>query len=173
MGLESRDYYRDGSYSASLAAWGVDFTPVVKYLIIVNVVVFLLQIFFTRPAPLELPGLDAKSRDLPGAARDWLADEDDWDDQANKDAKGDKGVPNREQMEEATRKAREVMERMLTHFPGMRVSVVQEWLELSPEKTILEGQLWRLVTCAFCHMRFGVWHILFNMLMLYWFGPMA
>lgn len=171
MGLENRDYYRDGSYSASLAAWGVDFTPVVKYLIIVNVVVFLLQIFFTRAAPFELPGLDARSRNLPGAARDVLADEDDQDDKANEKANKDaKGVPTREQMEEATRKAREVMEKMMTHIPGMRVSVVQEWLELSPEKTILEGQLWRLVTCAFCHMRAGVWHILFNMLMLYWFG---
>src|SRR5947207_2652552 len=48
MGLENRDYFRDGSYSESLADWGVDFTPVVKYLIIVNVVIFLLQIFITR-----------------------------------------------------------------------------------------------------------------------------
>src|ERR1700683_4013794 len=34
----------------------------------------------------------------------------------------------------------------------------------------MEGQLRRLITSAFCHQRFGLWHILFNMLMLYWFG---
>jgi membrane associated rhomboid family serine protease len=158
MGLEDREYYRDGSYSASLAAWGVDFTPVVKNLIIVNVVVFLLQIFFTRPAPVEIPGLDANVYDQPIAARDKPADKD------------DKDVPSREQLEEARRKAREQLEKMMSQMPGMRVSIIQEWLELSPEKTIREGQVWRLVTCAFCHDRFGIWHILFNMLMLYWFG---
>ena len=29
MGFESRDYSRDGSYTASLSAWGMDLTPVV------------------------------------------------------------------------------------------------------------------------------------------------
>jgi membrane associated rhomboid family serine protease len=162
MGLENRDYYRDGSYSASLASWGVDFTPVVKYLIIINAVVFLLQIFFTRAEPLQFPAFDAKLRDLPRAVRDQQGDDDEPD------------MPNRdqmvEQMEEAAKKAREVMEKMMSHLPGTRISVVQEWLELSPTKTIYQGQLWRLATCAFCHQRFAIWHILFNMLMLYWFG---
>jgi hypothetical protein len=30
MGLENRDYYRDGSYTETLTGWGLDFTPVVK-----------------------------------------------------------------------------------------------------------------------------------------------
>ena len=50
MGFESRDYSRDGRYTASLSGWGMDLTPVVKYLIIANVVVFLLQVILTRPA---------------------------------------------------------------------------------------------------------------------------
>ena len=51
MGLESRHYFRDGSYTNSFSGWGLDFTPIVKKLIIANVIVFLLQIFFTRAAP--------------------------------------------------------------------------------------------------------------------------
>src|SRR5262249_19164818 len=54
VGLESRDYVRDGSYTSTLAGWGMEpFTPVVKYLIIVNVIVFLLQIFVTRTTQPE------------------------------------------------------------------------------------------------------------------------
>jgi membrane associated rhomboid family serine protease len=163
MGLESRDYYRDGSYSASLVEWGVDFTPVVKYLIIANVVVFLLQIFITRSAVPEIPDFGAKLRERHTAARDRAADADD-------DADDEEVTPSRQQMEDAARKAREMMQTMMTNLPGMRVSVVQEWFQLDPEKTIYQGQLWRLITSAFCHMRWGVWHILFNMLALYWFG---
>ena len=55
MGFESRDYARDGSYTASLSAWGMDLTPVVKYLVVANVVVFLLQLLLTRPAAAAIP----------------------------------------------------------------------------------------------------------------------
>jgi membrane associated rhomboid family serine protease len=48
-------------------------------------------------------------------------------------------------------------------------SHVEDWCALSPQQTI-RGQLWRLLTYAFCHSRFGVMHILFNMLFLWWFG---
>jgi membrane associated rhomboid family serine protease len=131
MGFENRDYYRDGSYTASLADWGVDFTPVVKYLILANIAVFLLQIFITRPPeppPPAAPSDQAES--LPSDTND----EPDF------------------------------------RAPGMRESVLQDWLELDPKKTVERGQLWRLLSCAFCHDRLGVWHILFNMLFLYWFG---
>jgi hypothetical protein len=49
MGLENREYYRDGRYTSSISGWGLDFTPVVKYLIGANVIVFLLQILVTGP----------------------------------------------------------------------------------------------------------------------------
>ena len=76
----------------------------------------------------------------------------------------------RESREKNARKAREAMEEMLTHMPGMRTSIIQEWFELNPKKTVEQGQIWRLVTSTFCHDRYDVWHILFNMLLLYWFG---
>jgi membrane associated rhomboid family serine protease len=50
-----------------------------------------------------------------------------------------------------------------------RVSVVQEWLQLETAK-VLRGQVWRLLTNAFCHDRHGVLHIFVNMLFLFWFG---
>lgn len=60
-------------------------------------------------------------------------------------------------------------------FPEMtteqmqRVSVVQEWCKLDPVK-IAHAQVWRLVTYAFLHDRYSIWHLLFNALFLYWFG---
>jgi membrane associated rhomboid family serine protease len=148
MGLESRHYFRDGRYSDSFSGWGLDFTPVVKKLIIANVVVFLLQIFFTRPATPTIPFLDRAIENTPAV----------------------KDAPEGEEREEARREAREAMEGMMGGMPGFRVSVVQEWFQLDPKKTVESGQIWRLVTCAFCHDRHAIWHILFNMLMLYWFG---
>ena len=50
-----------------------------------------------------------------------------------------------------------------------RVSVIQKWFELDATK-VLGGQVWRLVTCGFCHSRGSMWHILMNMLFLVWFG---
>lgn len=159
MGLENRDYYRDGSYTDTLTGWGVDFTPVVKYLIVANVLVFLLQIFITRSAIPDLsPQLDhelwrrhaAEEENHPNSQNPPQATPDDKD--------------------ETFQKRRQAMEEMLSQLPGMRVSVVQKWLELDPAKTLQEGQLWRIVTCAFCHNRLSIWHILFNMLMLCWFG---
>lgn len=35
---------------------------------------------------------------------------------------------------------------------------------------VLEGQVWRLLTYAFLHDPSSLWHILFNMLFLWWFG---
>ena len=51
-----------------------------------------------------------------------------------------------------------------------KVSYVQEWCELDTGKVVQKGQVWRVLTHAFCHDRYGVFHVLFNMLFLYWFG---
>ncbi len=40
-------------------------------------------------------------------------------------------------------------------------------LLLSPG-AVLGGELWRLLSSLFCHA--GIWHLLFNMLMLWWLG---
>ena len=46
---------------------------------------------------------------------------------------------------------------------------LENWLALDSEK-VLHGQVWQLFTSAFCHSREGIFHILFNMLFLWWFG---
>ncbi|MBC7816125.1 MAG: hypothetical protein IAG10_04420, partial [Planctomycetaceae bacterium] len=52
MGIEGRDYIRDGgSYTDRLAGWNLgSVPPTTKRLIIVNVVVFVLQLVITRDA---------------------------------------------------------------------------------------------------------------------------
>ena len=49
------------------------------------------------------------------------------------------------------------------------VSPVTQWLALNPE-LFKSGQVWRILTYAFCHDVRSPFHILFNMLFLYWFG---
>ncbi len=138
MGVASRDYMRDRPGGSGFWGWG-DFAlaPVCKYLLIANVVVFLLQIFITR-AP--------RREDLPPYFRDHVAHRGESEEPADPDAE-------------------------LPWDPSsmFRVSVVQQWFQLDTAK-VLHGQVWRLVTCAFCHDRLGVWHLVFNMLFLYWFG---
>jgi membrane associated rhomboid family serine protease len=161
MGFESRDYSRDGRYTASLSGWGREVTPIVKYLIIANVVVFLLQLILTRPGGPRIPDFDGI----------WPDDEETAPDTEPPIPKKNAiKVEDRQSREKNARKGREAMEEMLTHMPGMRTSIVQEWFELNPKKTVEQGQIWRLVTSAFCHDRYGLWHIVFNMLLLFWFG---
>lgn len=50
-----------------------------------------------------------------------------------------------------------------------RVSYLEDWFALDWDKVRI-GQVWRLVTCAFLHNIRDPWHILMNMLGLWWFG---
>lgn len=50
-----------------------------------------------------------------------------------------------------------------------RDSIIDQWLALDTDK-VLQGQVWRLGTYALLHSRFSIWHILINMIVLYWFG---
>jgi membrane associated rhomboid family serine protease len=151
VGLENRDYYRGGG--GGCGSWGFDGVgQVVKYLIVANIIVFLLQIFVTRPLrPEELQeylGVGGQRAVEPtGESNDEPTDE-----QSEEHVNG----PSAEEME--------------MFLPYSRVSVVQEWFELDPHKVVYQAQIWRLLTYAFCHDRLGIWHILFNMLFLYWFG---
>jgi len=112
MGIQSRDYYREWKPSSGVLIG----TPVVKYIIIVNVAVFLLQIFSVR---------DVRVTD-------------------------DDTPPG--------------------YYRTPRVSIVQEWFQLDTDKVVHNGQVWRLLTHAFCHDRANLLHIVINMLCLYWFG---
>jgi membrane associated rhomboid family serine protease len=44
-----------------------------------------------------------------------------------------------------------------------------DWFILDVDK-VLGGQVWRLVTYAFLHSPMDIWHVVFNMLFLWWFG---
>lgn len=47
---------------------------------------------------------------------------------------------------------------------------VEKWLAMKTD-AVLSGQIWRLLTYGFCHDVQQLFHILFNMLFLWWFGP--
>ena len=51
-----------------------------------------------------------------------------------------------------------------------RRSLAEEWLKLDT-RDVLHGQIWRLVTSAFCHDRYSLLHIILNMFCLWRFGP--
>ncbi len=72
--------------------------------------------------------------------------------------------------EEGIAPDQEVVEQLLAKIQRLpvEVSVVQKWLELDTKK-VMRGQVWRLLTCAFLHSPTGVWHIVVNMLLLFWF----
>lgn len=48
-------------------------------------------------------------------------------------------------------------------------SWVQEWLCLDVDK-VLQGQIWRLATCALVHDAMSIWHIAMNLIILVWLG---
>ena len=51
-----------------------------------------------------------------------------------------------------------------------RDALVEQWFGLDPERVVFRGEVWRLITYAFCHSRQLLLHIVFNMLFLWWFG---
>lgn len=154
MGIENRDYYRDSNnYTDRLSGWGFGrIPPVCKWIIIVNVVVFLAQIFITRsPSDAEVEAF-ARQYGEPHAQllRDRADHERDDADESPSD---------------------DLTEGELAYYRSRlgRESIVENWFRLETSK-VLRGQVWRLLTCAFCHTRMTPWHILMNMLFLYWFG---
>jgi len=50
-----------------------------------------------------------------------------------------------------------------------RVSILDEWFSLKPD-AVLQGQIWRLTTYDFLHARESIWHLVFNMYLLYLTG---
>jgi membrane associated rhomboid family serine protease len=131
MGIEGREYYRESSrYSDRLTGWGwQSIPPVCKWIILANIIVFLLQIFVSRPA--QLSDFNAVLRESEGISPEQI-------------------------------------ELYVSQLP--KVSLAQRWLELTTSD-VLHGQIWRLLTYAFCHDRSAIWHLLFNMFFFYMFGP--
>ncbi len=59
---------------------------------------------------------------------------------------------------------------LMTSRQGTSTSLVQEWLALNFEDVVSRGQIWRLLTYAFCHDQRNLLHIVFNMMVLYSIG---
>jgi membrane associated rhomboid family serine protease len=158
MGLDNRDYLRDESrrYSGGFSGGGggggggmsASPAPACQKLLIVTVVVFLGQIFLTGSPSLE--EIQAKKdRQIAKLQRQYQQ-------------YGDDNIAYQIQDLERTS-----VEQLARNQP--KRSIVQDWLQLDTSK-VLSGQIWRLLTCAFCHDRDDLTHILFNMLFLWWFG---
>lgn len=148
MGIDNRDYYRSDSDAGLFTTSEVPSHLVCFKLIVINIVVYLLQIFSAR---------DATQEDVIQMMRRIESPQ----------AKQQEDNPKSVQVSvEETPIVRDQLQ-LLMH--GMRISVVQEWLSLDTEK-VLHGQVWRIMTCAFCHDRDDVLHIVFNMLFLWWWG---
>ncbi len=142
MGIDNRDYYRDSDSGGGTGLFDAHEVPthsICFKLIVLNVIVFLAQLFSTR---------DMTSSEIAERMREL-----------NPDAQ--QSVP-QETLEEAAKSDHEL-------FRRPKISVITEWLALDADK-VLRGQVWRVLTCAFCHDRETVSHILFNMLFLWWFG---
>jgi len=155
MGFRDRDYSRGDDNESH---WGVTVTPAVKYILIANVVVFLLQIFVVREVQSATELLRRFNPEFNKLYEEAEAG-------------------NAEAAQELKKQYGDILESdkdksKLRGFASFmpRVSIVTEWFELVPSKVYRQGQVWRLFTHAFCHSRESLWHILFNMLAFFWFG---
>ena len=153
MGFENREYFRDGSYTRGGAGGFMLDAPMCKKILIVTVVVFIAQMFFTRPAKLAdvQPQID-QIRQMIQEEEAIYGEEEFYDTDGNP-MQGFGGIDPEQLVQSAA-----------------PISVVQDWLKLDTEKVLKKGQVWRLITSAFCHDRIGIFHIVFNMLFLFWFG---
>src|SRR5262249_46652982 len=146
-----REYYRrEGpSFLGAITNTG----QVCKYLILINVAVFLLQ-FFTQRTQRDQLAID------PDQMRNW----------------GERlqQQMNSQEWQELTpvereRRVRQMQEEAARFFMRQQLGGFTSAFVLDPE-AILHGQVWRLLTYAFLHDTFSIWHIVFNMLFLWWFG---
>lgn len=124
MGIHNREYMRD-EYSP-LSGGGMRGRDIVKTLIIINVVVFVAQIFLKR---------DLSADRVPIESEQEL----------------------RSEYEQLQRQGR------------LSDPVMEEWFMLDPHK-VMYGQVWRLTTYDFLHSTQTIFHLLFNMLILFMAG---
>lgn len=190
MGIYDRNYFRgsSGGWGSGPGSW----PPVCKAIVFINIGIFIAQIIFSRPPTVEELsqnpyGIDqrydyveawieshrksdkeaVKKKDVDStetgaadSATDAAASETDEENASEDEEDADL-------RREAERNYHEYLVDAVAMSP--RVSIVQQWLELDTNK-IKQGQVWRILTSAFCHDRHGLLHILFNMLGLIWFG---
>jgi membrane associated rhomboid family serine protease len=171
MGIENRDYTRDGDYTGTLAGWGLEYvSPIVKWLIGINIAVFLLQIFLTRsPSPADIEDL---WRQQPPPMQAMYREQERFEaggkDEEKPPSTTNKGAP-QEPVIASAQSDQTPPPSFVASVATERVSIIDEWFALRTSK-VIRGQVWRLVTYAFCHSRGELFHILLNMLGLFWFG---
>ncbi|MEJ7592994.1 MAG: rhomboid family intramembrane serine protease [Planctomycetaceae bacterium] len=180
MGIYDRNYFRgtSGGWGSGPGGW----PPVCKAIVFINIGVFIAQILFTRP-----PTIDEVNRNPYGIDQEydfveaWIENhresrgetlekhEVESTDSSETDSETGEGndVEDDKLRREGERKYHEYLVDAAAMAP--RISIVQDWLELDTNK-VRQGQVWRILTSAFCHDRHGLLHILFNMLGLIWFG---
>lgn len=149
MGIENRDYARgsssgyDGGY-ASYGGYGTGMPPACKWILIITIAVFVLQIVLTgRPSESQV----SRYREQVVNAVELRGE-----DPANRE---------------------DEINYLVKRYAQEPYSIVQRAFQLAPDKVFPGFQVWRLVTYAFCHSIEGglPWHIIFNMLALWFFGP--
>ena len=159
MGLENRDYLRDeairygegggGGFGGGFA--GGSEAPICKRILIITIAVFVAQMIVTRHWTEE---------ELL-AQREYRL-------QVRRTLLEDQGVSGDALAEEMAREESKPLKPRVWGLPESE-SYINEWFALDTSK-VLSGQIWRLVSYGFLHSREDVFHILFNMLFLWWFG---
>jgi membrane associated rhomboid family serine protease len=155
VGISDRNYFRgsSGGWGSGPGSW----PPVIKSIVLINIGVFIAQLMITRPQTIE------EVRDNSYG----IETEYDFMEAYIENRQNGEEFTDAELRREAELAYHEYLADMVVTSP--RVSVIQQWLELDTDK-VMKGQIWRMLTCAFCHDRHGLFHILFNMLGLIWFG---
>ncbi len=147
--------------------WGV--TPVVKRLLIATVAIYLLQVAITHSATVEVI-----LRRMPDSGDQFVSQLLEAERLRREAIAADKTIPATpmdtiplEKLEsDARRMHRELLSQTVQDF---KVSTLQEVLQLSlPD--VRRGEIWRLITYAFCHARNDISHLAFNMFGLFMFG---
>lgn len=153
MGLDNRDYLRDENerYSGGGFSFGSD-APICKKILIVTIVVYVAQMLLTRN---WTEGEMTAWRERIVAQEEALCAE--------------YGVSEEEAAQRVEKLKSLPLKPRALGLPA-QVSIIQDWLQLDTN-LVLKGQIWRLITCAFCHARDDPFHILFNMLFFWWFAP--
>ena len=149
MGWENRDYAR-GSRQTNGFQVDLDWPIVCKYIIWSNIIIYLGQLLYARPITVD------ELRELTGTKETSNSVFENRDFSPTRDKQASESIDAEESL------------RLRRMFP--RVSPVQNVFQIDSRK-IMQGQVWRIFTGAFCHDRHSAWHILFNMLALFWFGP--
>ena len=141
MGIQNRDYYRS---DATSGGWSMPTgRSMCQNILISTAVVFLFQILITVQVPDVRSLIEGQSN--PAQQKVLL-----------------------EMLEQ--NKIDELNTLATKHGYVYYKSLLDSWGALEPYK-VAQGQLWRMVTYAFLHDTRSPWHIVFNMLVLWMFGP--